>query len=143
MTHHHVTLSEAMQRLTQHGERFAPVFARGSLEVELYHPLGRDHQTPHDRDELYVVVTGAGRYRCAGTCTPFGPGALLFAAAGVPHRFEDFGDDLVLWVVFFGPLGGERPPHREVLGKCVPEVVAPHAEQPERRDDRAPVGHDA
>jgi hypothetical protein len=23
------------------------------------------------------------------------------------HRFEDFTDDLAVWVVFFGPLGGE------------------------------------
>lgn len=37
----------------------------------------------------------------------FGPGDLLFVPAGVAHRFEDFTDDLVVWVMFYGPEGGE------------------------------------
>jgi hypothetical protein len=28
--------------------------------------------------------------------------------AGVVHRFEEFTEDLVVWVVFYGPEGGER-----------------------------------
>jgi mannose-6-phosphate isomerase-like protein (cupin superfamily) len=40
---------------------------------------------------------------------PFGPGDLLFVPAGVTHRFEDFRDDLVVWVIFYGPAGGEDP----------------------------------
>ena len=39
--------------------------------------------------------------------TTFGPGDCLFAAAGVVHRFVEFTDDLVVWVVFYGPDGGE------------------------------------
>jgi hypothetical protein len=38
----------------------------------------------------------------------FGPGDALFAAAGEVHRFEDFTEDLLGWVVFYGPEGGER-----------------------------------
>ena len=34
---------------------------------------------------------------------------LLFVAAGTEHPFEDFTDDLAVWVVFFGPQGGEAP----------------------------------
>ncbi len=36
-----------------------------------------------------------------------GPDDVLFAPAGLPHRFEDFTDDLVVWVMFYGPEGGE------------------------------------
>jgi hypothetical protein len=32
---------------------------------------------------------------------------LLFAAAGVAHRFENFTDDVVVWVLFYGLEGGE------------------------------------
>jgi hypothetical protein len=32
---------------------------------------------------------------------------LLFAAAGATHCFENFSDDLVVWVLFYGPEGGE------------------------------------
>ena len=37
----------------------------------------------------------------------FGPGDVLFVPARSEHRFEDFSDDLGLWVVFWGPAGGE------------------------------------
>ena len=37
-----------------------------------------------------------------------GPGDFLFAPAGVVHRFEKFTDDLVVWVLFYGPEGGEK-----------------------------------
>jgi hypothetical protein len=26
----------------------------------------------------------------------------------VEHRFEDFSDDLAVWVIFYGPDGGEQ-----------------------------------
>jgi hypothetical protein len=32
---------------------------------------------------------------------------VLFVPADVEHRFEEFSDDLALWVVFYGPEGGE------------------------------------
>jgi hypothetical protein len=38
---------------------------------------------------------------------PFGPSDFLFAAAGISHQFENFTDDLVVWVIFYGPEGGE------------------------------------
>ncbi|CAN5750314.1 hypothetical protein BH24GEM1_BH24GEM1_26510 [soil metagenome] len=31
----------------------------------------------------------------------------LFVPAGVAHRFEDFTDDLAVWVLFYGPDGWE------------------------------------
>jgi hypothetical protein len=30
------------------------------------------------------------------------------AVAGVEHRFEEFNDDLAVWVLFYGPDGGEQ-----------------------------------
>jgi hypothetical protein len=32
---------------------------------------------------------------------------VLFAAAGAVHRFENFSGDLTVWVMFYGPEGGE------------------------------------
>jgi len=90
------------------GERFAPAFRHGTLEVELCAPRGADPQTPHRRDEAYVVVSGRGTFVHGGERTPFAPGDFLFVAAGVEHRFEAFDDDLAVWVLFYGPDGGER-----------------------------------
>ncbi len=90
------------------GERFAPVFTHGSLEVEIYAPRGTDPQNLHTRDELYFVAAGSGEYVCGDSRTSFKPTDLLFAAAGAVHRFENFTDELVVWVMFYGPEGGER-----------------------------------
>jgi len=43
------------------GERSVPLFEHGSLIVKLYAPRGHDPQTPHTRDELYVVAQGHAR----------------------------------------------------------------------------------
>lgn len=90
------------------GERFAKVLGHESLLVEIYAPRGTDPQQPHTRDELYVVVAGGGRFVNGGERHAFGPGDVLFVPAGVEHRFEEFTEDLVVWVVFYGPEGGER-----------------------------------
>lgn len=100
---------------------FAEVFRHGSLLVELYRPRGHDPQSPHTQDELHVVVNGSGTYFCAGERRSFSPGDVLFAPAGAEHRFETFTDDLEVWVIFYGPEGGESPGSRVVLGVEVRE----------------------
>jgi mannose-6-phosphate isomerase-like protein (cupin superfamily) len=103
-----ITAADALARLPgPAGERFAKVFGRGNLDIEIYAPRDRDEQSPHTRDEAYIVVTGSGTFVHGDNREPFGPGDYLFVSAGVEHRFEDFTDDLVVWVVFYGPEGGE------------------------------------
>jgi mannose-6-phosphate isomerase-like protein (cupin superfamily) len=89
------------------GKRFATVFEHRSLAVEIYAPRGHDPQQPHTRDEIYFVATGSGEYVCGEARQKFGPTDLLFAAAGTEHRFENFTEDLAVWVIFYGPEGGE------------------------------------
>jgi mannose-6-phosphate isomerase-like protein (cupin superfamily) len=104
----HGDLGDWLRRLpTPEGKPFAVAFERGTLSVELFAPKGVDTQTPHKQDEVYVVVRGAGTFVNGGQRHRFGPGDLLFVAAGVEHRFEEFGDDLAVWVIFYGPDGGE------------------------------------
>ena len=89
------------------GRASARVFAHGSLELRWYAPRGEDRQAPHDRDELYVVVSGHGEFICEGRRSPFAAGDALFVPAGAEHRFTAFSPDLAAWVVFYGPPGGE------------------------------------
>jgi len=89
------------------GGRYVVALEHGTLEAGVYAPRGRDPQEPHDRDEVYVVMRGRGVFVQGESRAPFGPGDLLFVPAGVVHRFEDFGDNLALWVIFYGPKGGE------------------------------------
>ena len=104
-----VTAAEALERLSgSQAERFQEVFRHGSLQIEIYTPVGTDPQTPHTRDEAYVVIRGRGMFVSDAGRQEFGPGDFLFAPAGVAHRFEGFSDDLAVWVLFYGPNGGER-----------------------------------
>jgi len=100
---------QAVQKALQgHDKPFIGAWERGELEIELYQPRGEDSQTPHTRDEVYVVVTGSGDFLCSGETKPFEAGDVLFAPAGADHRFLDFSDDLSLWVIFYGPKGGDK-----------------------------------
>ena len=50
---------------------------------------------------------GRGEFRNGASLERFGPGDVLFVPAMEDHRFERFTDDLVVWVIFYGPEGGE------------------------------------
>jgi mannose-6-phosphate isomerase-like protein (cupin superfamily) len=91
------------------GERSALVLKRGTLDVRLSIPVPPNTQSPHGQDEIYVVVRGHGVLVHDGKRDAFGPGDLLFVAAGVEHHYEEFSDDLALWRVFYGVEGGEVP----------------------------------
>jgi mannose-6-phosphate isomerase-like protein (cupin superfamily) len=109
MSEQRLTTSAALAALAGAGGKpFVELFRHGTLAVEFYKPEGVDRQTPHTRDEVYVIASGSGFFVCGGTRQPFEPGEVLFAAAGVEHRFEDFTPDFATWVFFYGPEGGER-----------------------------------
>ena len=90
------------------GKRFASVAERGSLKLLCSFPLRPNVQSPHDQDELYFVVRGQGVLYHDGKRDAFAAGDVMFIAAGTEHRFEDFSDDLTVWIAFYGPRGGEQ-----------------------------------
>jgi mannose-6-phosphate isomerase-like protein (cupin superfamily) len=110
MSTHAITAAEALARVPAlHDERSVLLFEHGTLQVKLYAPRGVDQQTPHTRDELYVILQGSGEFVSDDERRPCAPGDFLFAAAGVAHRFENFTADFAVWVMFYGPASGEAP----------------------------------
>ena len=83
--------------------RSVEAFIDGDLEVRFTPRPSRGLQAPHERDELYIVAAGSGRFRVEDEVTAVGTGDLLFAAAHSAHGFEDFSDDFAIWIVFYGP----------------------------------------
>jgi mannose-6-phosphate isomerase-like protein (cupin superfamily) len=81
---------------------YATLLGRGRLEIGFYAPVGSDAQEPHARDEIYVIISGNGRFERAGESRVCGPGDALFVPAGEPHRFCDFSEDFAAWVIFSG-----------------------------------------
>ncbi|MGC5288560.1 cupin domain-containing protein [Micromonospora sp. DT231] len=72
---------------------------------------GRDDQSPHTEDEIYVVTTGRARIVTPDGAAEVGPGSVIFVPAGEEHRFDEVTEDLALLVVF-GPAYGSRAPDR-------------------------------
>lgn len=118
-----VTVADAKITPNDIGRGTALLLAHGSMELRWFAPKREDAQTPHDRDELYIIASGSGVFTRGVESLPFdditlpiqgeervrfGPGDVLFVAAGTVHRFEEFSDDFATWVVFWGPEGGER-----------------------------------
>lgn len=107
-----LSLAAALALPLPEGRRSSEAFVDGDLEIRLYAPKGHDPQTPHDRDELYVVAAGRGKFRAGDQVYAFQPGALLYVAAHETHRFEDFSDDFAAWVLFYGPVKAAPPAGR-------------------------------
>jgi mannose-6-phosphate isomerase-like protein (cupin superfamily) len=99
---------EALSALHRSKKEFTALFEHGSLLVEIYKPDKVDEQQPHERDEIYVVITGSGKFMLENETVSFAPGDFLFVPAGKEHRFIDFSEDFSTWVFFYGPKGGER-----------------------------------
>ena len=104
-----MTPKNALARLAKEPLEFVTLFAHGSMELEVYKPEKVDNQHPHDRDEIYVIISGQGEFVHNDDRLTFGPGDFLFVPAGDVHRFENFTEDFATWVIFYGPKGGERP----------------------------------
>ena len=104
----HVSAREAAALPLPEGRRSAEVLGFGSLEVRYYAPKSIDPQTPHERDEVYVVASGRGFFVRGEARVAFERGDMLFVPAKIAHRFEDFSPDFATWVMFYGPAGGER-----------------------------------
>lgn len=90
------------------GVPFIEAFSHGTMSLELFAPRGKDWQSPHAQDEIYVIVEGIGEFVNNGERTTFKRGDVLFVPAGIEHRFENFSDDFATWVIFYGEKGGTK-----------------------------------
>lgn len=113
---------DARQLPNDPGHPSARVLAHGSMEVRWFVPREGEEHLPHDRDEIYFVVSGAATFCRGNEADPFDenrlgvlgeertgvrPGDVLFVPAGAAHRFTDRTPDFGVWAVFYGPEGGE------------------------------------
>jgi len=104
----HATVRDAQAAPIPQGRRSAEIVRSGSLEVRWYAPRGTDPQTPHDRDEVYVIAAGRAAFVRGKDRVAVDANDLLFVPAGMEHRFEEMSGDFATWVLFHGPVGGER-----------------------------------
>ena len=81
-----------------------------SLSCGLYHlPAGsRDMQTPHDEDEVYLVLEGLAQMKTGDELLEVKAGTVLYVKATETHSFFEIKEDMTL-MVFFAATPLERP----------------------------------
>jgi mannose-6-phosphate isomerase-like protein (cupin superfamily) len=76
-----------------------------SCGVYVLQPKEKDFQRPHNQDEVYYVIRGAGRIKVVAENQPeqdraLVAGDIIFVKAREEHRFHSITQELVLLVVF-------------------------------------------
>lgn len=94
--------------LKEHEYPFTVMMNHGTMTIEYFAPQEVDTQTPHKQDEIYVVIHGHSTFYRDDEKTSCRKGDIIFVPAGMEHHFENFSDDFAVWVIFYGPDGGEK-----------------------------------
>ena len=97
-------LSELLTRHDDAGKAWMEFLRVPSLSTGIYRlPAGGvDPQQPHNEDEIYYVISGAGSFTCEGETISASTGSTIYVAARAEHRFHDITQDLTI-LVFFAP----------------------------------------
>jgi mannose-6-phosphate isomerase-like protein (cupin superfamily) len=103
---HPFDVAEAQRALVARGGGYEVVHTSPGLEIGVYVLVAPepDRQQPHDEDEVYVVLDGAGTLDVEGIATALTEGMAIFVPAGAEHRTAY--EHLALLVVFNGPHSG-------------------------------------
>ena len=104
-----IRVREVQRRLEQGQGGYEIVHQSEGLELGVYVLVAPepDRQQPHDRDEVYVVLSGRGTLQIADDSVSLEEGDAAFVAAGVEHRFTGY-EGLSVLVVFAGGVESGR-----------------------------------
>jgi len=103
-------LNEIRKKLSGSKVEYREFLSVPSLSCGLYHlPAGsRDMQTPHDEDEVYLVLEGKAQMKTGDEPLEVKPGMVLYIAASETHSFFEIEEDMTL-LVFFASSPLEKP----------------------------------
>jgi mannose-6-phosphate isomerase-like protein (cupin superfamily) len=98
-----IRVREVQRRLEQGQGGYEIVHQSEGLELGVYVLVAPepDRQQPHDRDEVYIVLSGRGTLQIADDTVSLTDGEAAFVPAGVEHRFTGY-EGLSVLVVFAG-----------------------------------------
>jgi mannose-6-phosphate isomerase-like protein (cupin superfamily) len=98
---HAFEVAAVKERLREAGGGYEIVHESAGLEVGVYSLVAPepDRQQPHDDDELYIVLEGAGVLEVGGEQVAVKEGKAVFVEAGAEHRFTAY-EHLSVLVIF-------------------------------------------
>ncbi len=100
MVHH--SLEDTIDRLDRSGTDHLELFDLEGATVEVgRYPAGDDvPKNPHTEDEIYQIVSGAGKIRVGDETHAVGPGDIVYVERGVEHDFFDVDEEIVALITF-------------------------------------------
>ena len=95
-------VSELVGERERLGSPYVEFLRVPSLSCGIYHleAGAQDLQTPHDEDEVYLVLSGRARVRVGDKEEDVAPGSLLYVRATAEHSFFGIEEDITLLVFF-------------------------------------------
>jgi mannose-6-phosphate isomerase-like protein (cupin superfamily) len=98
-----IRIREVQRRLQHAKGGYEIVHESPGLELGVYVLVAPepDRQQPHDRDEIYIVLSGRGTLEVEGDAVELGEGDGAFVKAGDDHRFTGY-EGLSVLVIFAG-----------------------------------------
>jgi mannose-6-phosphate isomerase-like protein (cupin superfamily) len=104
-THQLLDLDEILASARKSGEQWREFLRLGMFSGGVYRLAAgeRDPQTPHNEDEIYLVLAGRAVLEVADERLPVTKGSVAFVAKRVEHRFVDVAEDLEVLVLFAPP----------------------------------------
>ncbi len=95
-------LPDVMAQHVQAGQPWLPFLTVSTMTVGVYvlPEAGVDPQEPHERDELYYVVSGKAKLSVESDSMGVGPGSTVYVKAHADHRFYDIEEELKVLVFF-------------------------------------------
>jgi len=103
-----ISYEEAKGKLKMNDSDLIKLSQYGNLTFDIYKPKGVDKQLLHDKDEIYMVISGKGTLNCDQKRTNCNQGDIVFVPAGTEHHFENFSSDFCAWAVFSNPTGAKN-----------------------------------
>ena len=103
-----ISSKEAIGKIRKDGSDLLKLSQYGNLTFDIFKPRGKDRQQPHDKDEIYMVISGKGILNSNNKRTNCNQGDILFVPAGTEHYFESFSSDFCTWAIFSNPVNAEQ-----------------------------------
>jgi len=103
-----ISSKEAIDKLKMEGSDLVKLSQYGNLTFDIYKPREVDKQRPHDKDEIYMIISGKGILNCNQKRTNCMQGDILFVPAGTEHNFENYSSDFCTWAIFSDPVNKQQ-----------------------------------
>jgi mannose-6-phosphate isomerase-like protein (cupin superfamily) len=88
------TVQETLKKISNDNkERYKAILENENIEVGMYAFIKDDLQSPHLKDEIYVIVNGEGKFINDSKREAFRPGDLFLVCVGAENQFENLSDD--------------------------------------------------